>query len=205
VDNQRLQVVKEAHNVVRDAVMRPPKRVLREWIGEAYEVAKGGRFGLRDEVIILEKPAHSSLSKLVIIEVSKLVGDGLRDALLAANQLAVNRDFELLGWSFARLVDLMELKVARGSRDSLCCLEDPTTSIGSFYVVTAVANPEDEVRIAASDDAIAMAIDPAFLELVGCERLHVLCQPSTSVHRVHVNCISHVTSSSLAYSSWLCI
>lgn len=56
--------------------MRPPKRVLREWIGEAYEVAKGGRFELRDGVIILEEPAHSGLSKLVIIKAGKLVGDG---------------------------------------------------------------------------------------------------------------------------------
>jgi hypothetical protein len=41
-----------------------------------------------------------------------------------------------------------------------------------------VANLEDEARIAASDDAIAMAIamaiDLAFLKLVGCKRLHVL-------------------------------
>jgi hypothetical protein len=57
--------------------MRPPKRVLREWIGEAYEVAKGRRFKLRDGVIILEEPAYSGLSKLVIIEAGKLVGDGL--------------------------------------------------------------------------------------------------------------------------------
>ena len=57
--------------------MRPLKRVLREWIGEAYEVAKGGRFELRDGVIILKEPAHSSLSKLVIIRAGKLVGDGL--------------------------------------------------------------------------------------------------------------------------------
>jgi hypothetical protein len=62
---------------VRDAVIGPLKRVLREWIGEAYEVAKGGRFELRDRVIILEEPAHSGLSKLVIIEAGKLVGDGL--------------------------------------------------------------------------------------------------------------------------------
>lgn len=39
-----------------------------------------------------------------------------------------------------------------------------------------MANPEDKVRIAASDDAIAMAIDPAFLKLVGCKRPHVLFQ-----------------------------
>jgi hypothetical protein len=57
--------------------MRPPKRVLREWIGEAYEVAKGGRFELRDRVIILEEPAYSGLSKLVIIKAGKLVGNGL--------------------------------------------------------------------------------------------------------------------------------
>lgn len=50
------------------------------------------------------------------------------------------------------------------------------TLIGSFYAVTVVANPEDEVRIAASDDAIAMAIDSAFLKLVGCKRPHVLFQ-----------------------------
>jgi hypothetical protein len=66
-------------------------------------------------VIIREEPAHSGLSKLVIIEAGKLISDGLRDALLAANQLAVNRDLELLRWSFARLVNLMELEVARGS------------------------------------------------------------------------------------------
>jgi hypothetical protein len=62
---------------VRDAVMRPPKRVLREWIGKAYEVAKGGQFELRDELIILKEPAHSGLSKLVLIEAGKLVGDSL--------------------------------------------------------------------------------------------------------------------------------
>jgi hypothetical protein len=39
-----------------------------------------------------------------------------------------------------------------------------------------VANPEDEVRIAASDDAIAIAIDLAFLKLVGCKRPYVLLQ-----------------------------
>ena len=50
------------------------------------------------------------------------------------------------------------------------------TLISSFYAVIAVANPEDEVRIAASNDAIAMAIDPAFLKLVGCKRPHVLLQ-----------------------------
>lgn len=48
--------------------------------------------------------------------------------------------------------------------------------IGSFYAVTAVANPEDEVRIAASDDAIAMAIDLAFLKLVSCKRPYILLQ-----------------------------
>jgi hypothetical protein len=48
--------------------------------------------------------------------------------------------------------------------------------ISSFYAVTAVANLKDEVRIAALDDAIAMAIDLAFLKLVGCKRPHVLLQ-----------------------------
>ena len=62
---------------MRDAVKRLPKRVLREWIGEAYEVAKGRRFELKDRVIILAELAHSGLSKLVIIEASKLVSDGL--------------------------------------------------------------------------------------------------------------------------------
>jgi hypothetical protein len=62
---------------VRDAVIGPLKRVLREWISEAYKVAKGGRFKLRDRVIILEEPAHSGLSKLVIIKAGKLVSDGL--------------------------------------------------------------------------------------------------------------------------------
>ena len=58
-------------------MIRPLKRVLREWIGEAYEVAKGGRFKLRDRVIILKEPAHSSLLKLVIIKASKLVSNSL--------------------------------------------------------------------------------------------------------------------------------
>jgi hypothetical protein len=62
---------------VRDAVIRPLKRVLREWIGEAYKAAKGGRFKLRDRVIILKELVHSGLSKLVIIEAGKLVSDSL--------------------------------------------------------------------------------------------------------------------------------
>ena len=48
--------------------------------------------------------------------------------------------------------------------------------IGSFYAVIAVAKLEDEVRIAASDHAIAIAIDLAFLKLVGCKRPYVLLQ-----------------------------
>jgi hypothetical protein len=62
---------------VQDAVIRPLKRVLREWIGEAYKVAKGRQFKLRDRVIILKELAYSSLSKLAIIKASKLVSDSL--------------------------------------------------------------------------------------------------------------------------------
>jgi hypothetical protein len=62
---------------VRDAVIRPLKRVLREWISEAYKVTKGRRFKLRDRVIILKEPAYSGLSKLVIIEAGKLISDSL--------------------------------------------------------------------------------------------------------------------------------
>jgi hypothetical protein len=62
---------------VQDTVIRPLKRVLCEWISEAYKVAKGGRFKLRDRVIILDKLAHSGLLKLVIIKASKLVSDSL--------------------------------------------------------------------------------------------------------------------------------
>jgi hypothetical protein len=46
--------------------------------------------------------------------------------------------------------------------------------IGSFDAVAVVADLKDEVRITASDDAIAIAIDLAFLKLVGCKRPHVL-------------------------------
>jgi hypothetical protein len=62
---------------VQDTVIGPLKRVLCEWIGEAYKVAKGGRFELRDRVIILKEPTHSGLSKLVIIKAGKLVSDSL--------------------------------------------------------------------------------------------------------------------------------
>jgi hypothetical protein len=93
----------------------------------------------------------------------------------------------------------MELEVAQGSRDSLCCLEDPTTLISSFCAVTAVANPEDKVRIATSDDVIAMAVDSAFLELVDCKRPHVLLQtcPIKAVLIVHEMSIEGVNFSIL--------
>jgi hypothetical protein len=62
---------------VQDAVIRPLKRVLYKWTGEAYKIAKGWQFKLRDRVIILKELAYSSLSKLVIIKASKLVSDSL--------------------------------------------------------------------------------------------------------------------------------